>query len=78
MQSALEERIMIVQTTDPITGNDVKDLDNAPSHVDGDLKIYFESEATKAEFLGIEVENPGKDFEHNLDNPAPMGPSDRK
>ncbi len=69
---------MIVETTDPITGNDVTDLDSAPYVVDGDLKIYFESEASKAEFLGIEVENPSADLPSGLDNPAPMGPGDFK
>ena len=69
---------MIVTTTDPITGHDVSDLANAPFVVDGDLKIYFESEESKSEFVGIEVEHPGKDFEHNLDNPVAMGPGDRK
>ena len=68
---------MIVETTDPITGNDVKDLAHAPFILDGELKIYFESENSKQEFLGIEVEHPGTDFEHNLDNPAAMGPGDR-
>ena len=69
---------MRVETTDPITGNDVKDLDSAPYIVDGDLKIYFESEESKAEFEGIEVENPAVHLPEGLDNPAPMGPSDVK
>ncbi len=69
---------MIVETTDPITGNDVKDLENAPFIIDGDLKIYFESEESKAEFLGIEVENPSADLPAGMDNPAPMGPGDFK
>lgn len=69
---------MIVETTDPITGNEVTDLENAPYIVDGELKIYFESEASKAEFQDIPVEHPGEDFEHNLDNPQAMGPGDGK
>jgi len=68
---------MRVETTDPITGRDVKDLEHAPSIVDGDLKIYFESEESRQIFLDIDVEHPGSDFEHNLDNPAAMGPGDR-
>ena len=67
---------MIVETTDPITGNEVEDLKHAPYIIDGELKIYFESETSKKEFQDIEVEHPGEDFEHNLDNPAPMGPGD--
>ena len=50
---------MITSTRDPITFNDVTDLDNAPFVIEGSgdnaLKIYFESEATKQEYLDIEV-----------------------
>jgi hypothetical protein len=69
---------MIVQTSDPITGNDVKDLEHAPFVLDGELKIYFESEDSKQIFMDIEVEHPGEDFETNLDNPTAMGPGDKK
>jgi hypothetical protein len=68
---------MRVSTTDPITGQDVEDLEHAPYVVDGDLKIYFASEGSKQAYVDIEVEHPGSDFEHNLDNPAGMGPGDR-
>ncbi|MEE8342391.1 MAG: hypothetical protein V3R51_01190 [Gammaproteobacteria bacterium] len=67
---------MIVETTDPITGNDVKDIDHAPYIVDGELKIYFESEESKQAYLDIEVENPAEDLSAGLDNPAGMGPGD--
>ncbi len=67
---------MIVETTDPITGNDVTDLENAPYVIDGHPKIYFESEESKVQFLAIEVENPAEDLRSGLDNPAPMGPGD--
>ncbi len=67
---------MIVQTTDPITGNDVQDLDSAPFVEDGGLKIYFESDESRRIYLDIEVEHPGEDFEHSLDNPVSMGPGD--
>lgn len=50
---------MRISTLDPITLNDVTDLDNAPYVIDGDgpnaLKIYFENEANKAEYLAIPV-----------------------
>ena len=69
---------MIVSTTDPITGHDVIDLAHCPfvieGHGDNALKIYFESEDSRREYLGIAVEHPGEDFEHSLDNPSPMGP----
>lgn len=46
---------MRICTLDPITLNDVTNLNNAPFVMDGDLKIYFESEANKQEYLGIEL-----------------------
>ncbi len=69
---------MRIEITDPISGRDVKDLEHAPYVVEGDLKIFFESEDTKRAYLDIEVEHPGEDFEHSLDNPAAMGPGDRR
>lgn len=62
-----------VETTDPITGHDLTDLDGRPYIVDKgteeELVIYFESEDTKRQFLDIPVEHP---IEHrlNLDNPS--------
>ncbi|MGB3919318.1 hypothetical protein J9253_04970 [Thiothrix litoralis] len=44
---------MRVCTLDPITLEDVTDLENAPFIMDGDLKIYFQSEANKCEYLDI-------------------------
>lgn len=48
---------MLVSTRDPITLNDVTDLDNAPFVIEGEgpnaLNIYFENEANKAEYLDI-------------------------
>ena len=48
---------MLVSIRDPITLNDVTDLDSAPFVIDGEgpnaLKIYFENEANKAEYLDI-------------------------
>ena len=48
---------MLVSTRDPITLNDVTDVDNAPFVSEGEgpnaLKIYFENEANKAEYLDI-------------------------
>jgi hypothetical protein len=50
-----------VTTTDPMTGNDVYDLDNAPFVVEGKgenaLKIYFESEQSKKEYLEFAAES---------------------
>jgi len=69
-------------TTDPISGKDVTDLANAPFVIEGRgdsaLKVYFESEANKAEYEGVELEHPGQDLSVDLDNPQPMGGETRK
>lgn len=50
---------MMTVTKDPITLNDVTDLAHAPFVIEGqgsgEMKIYFESEANKAEYLGTEM-----------------------
>jgi len=65
---------MRISTTDPITLNDVRDPENHPFVIEGSgdsaLKIYFENEANRREYLGIAVEHPGDDFTYNLNNPA--------
>jgi hypothetical protein len=65
---------MRISTTDPITLNDVQNPEGHPFVIEGSgesaLKIYFESEATKNEYLGISVEPPGEDFKINLNNPV--------
>jgi hypothetical protein len=60
-----------LETTDPITGDDVTDLEHATYVIDGELKIYFESEASRREYEAIGVEHPGTDFEHNLGRHGP-------
>jgi hypothetical protein len=46
---------MRITTTDPMTLNDVVDLDNGPFVIDGSgrdaMKIYFESEQSRADYL---------------------------
>ena len=48
---------MITSTLDPISVNDVTDLENAPFVIEGEgpstLKIYFESEENRQEYLDI-------------------------
>ena len=44
---------MRISTLDPISMNDVKDTETAPYIIDGDLKIYFENEENKAEYLDV-------------------------
>jgi hypothetical protein len=44
---------MRISTLDPISMKDVTDTESAPFVIEGDLKIYFESEANKNEYLDI-------------------------
>ncbi len=48
---------MNIHTLDPITLNDVTDLEHAPFVIEGEgmgqIKIYFESEENKREYLEI-------------------------
>lgn len=70
---------MITVTRDPITLNDVQDLTNAPFVVEGQddkaVKIYFESESNREEYLGMEshegVNSSGlkKIFDEMAENP---------
>jgi hypothetical protein len=50
---------MITVTRDPISLNDVHDLGRAPFIVEGTddkaVKIYFESEANRDEYLGMDM-----------------------
>lgn len=50
---------MMTVTRDPISLNDVQDLSTAPFLIEGPhdnaVKIYFESEANRAEYLGMEL-----------------------
>lgn len=68
---------MRIETTDPITLVTIRDLTGHPFVIEGEgenaLKIFFENEASRKEYLEISVEHPGEDFKFNLDNPAPMG-----
>ena len=54
---------MRISTTDPMTLNDVKDVDNAPFVIEGEgegaIKICFESEQNRDEYLAIELHGSG-------------------
>jgi len=64
---------MIVSTTDPISLVEIHNPESHPFVIEGEgenaLKIYFENEANKKAYLGIEVERPVEDNETNSDNP---------
>lgn len=53
---------MRVTTRDPMTGNDVTDRETAPFVIEGSgenpLKIHFESEQSRREYLKIQPRRP--------------------
>jgi hypothetical protein len=70
---------MITFTRDPMTLNDVTNLESAPFVIEGEgagmVMIYFESEANKAEYLditphaGVKSSGLKKIYEEMADNP---------
>ena len=70
MQSVrLHEPDHLRNTIDPITGRDLEDIPGHPSHVDGNVMMYFESEATRQEYLDMPIDHPF----HLVDNPFDEG-----
>ena len=64
---------MITTTLDPITQNDVTDLENAPFVREGEgdsaLGIYFVSEANKQEYRNTEVHgSEGRSGQKNIND----------
>jgi hypothetical protein len=47
-----------INTIDPMTGNDIADVMSHPSLVDGNLTVYFETEATRKAYLALPVDHP--------------------
>lgn len=65
----LHEPAQILSSVDPITGRDIEDLTGHPFLIDGNVTLYFESEATKQEFIAMPTDHPF----HLVDNPTGEG-----
>lgn len=65
----LHEPAQIISSTDPITGRKIADLTGHPYLVDGNVTIYFETEATRQEFMDMPIDHPF----HLVDNPTDEG-----
>jgi hypothetical protein len=66
----LHEPSYRTSTTDPMTASDISDVSSHPSVVDGDLTIYFETEATRKAYLEFPTDHP------NLRLPYPASDED--
>ncbi len=47
-----------INTIDPMTGNDIKDVTSHPSLEDGNLTVYFETEATRKAYIDLPTDHP--------------------
>lgn len=66
----LHEPEHLINTIDPMTGHDIENVTSHPSLVDGNLTIYFETEATRKSYLAMPIDHP------NLHLPYPPADSD--
>ncbi len=65
----LHEPAQLLGTIDPITGRDITDLAGKPYLVDGNVVMYFETEATRRAYLDTPIDHPF----HLVDNPRDEG-----
>lgn len=54
----LHEPDHLINSIDPMTGHDIGDVANHPSVVDGNLTIYFETEASRKAYQDMPVDHP--------------------
>jgi len=59
-----------INTIDPMTGKDIEDVTSHPSLMDGNLTVYFETEATRKAYLDMPIDHP------NLSLPYPAADDD--
>jgi len=49
-----------INSIDPMTGNDIGDVTNHPSLEDGNLTVYFETEATRNAYIDLPIDHPNE------------------
>ncbi|MBU1193170.1 MAG: hypothetical protein KKE76_15870 [Gammaproteobacteria bacterium] len=54
----LHEPDHLINTIDPMTGNDIDDVTSHPSLIDGNLTIYFETDATRKAYQEMPINHP--------------------
>ena len=65
----LHEPAQILSSTDPMTGVEIEDLAGHTYLVDGNVTMYFETEATRKAFMDMPIDHPF----HLVDNPTDEG-----
>jgi hypothetical protein len=54
----LHEPEHLINTIDPMTGRDIEDVTSHPSLLDGNLTIYFETEASRKAYRDMPLNHP--------------------
>ncbi|MFP5504905.1 MAG: hypothetical protein ACLGH6_01785 [Gammaproteobacteria bacterium] len=65
----LHEPEQMLTSIDPITGRDIEDLSGRPYLIDGNVTMYFESDATRQAYLDTPIDHPFR----LIDNPYEDG-----
>ncbi len=65
----LHEPTLMISSIDPMTGVEIDDLSGHPYIVDGNMVIYFETDATRQAFQDMPIDHPF----HLIDNPYEEG-----
>ena len=47
-----------IDTIDPMTGDDINDITDHPFVVDGNMTVYFTSEATRRAYIDLPLDHP--------------------
>ena len=56
----LHEPEFRTNTIDPMTGDDIADAKSHPSLADGNLTVYFETEATRKAYVDLPIDHPNR------------------
>jgi hypothetical protein len=54
----LHEPDHLINTIDPMTGNDIDDVTSHPYLIDGNLTIYFETDASRKAYQDMPLDHP--------------------
>ena len=56
----LHEPEFLINTIDPMTGQDIEDVAHRPSLVDGKLTVYFETDETRQAYIDMPLNHPSQ------------------
>jgi hypothetical protein len=69
----LHEPEHLINTIDPMTGRDIEDVTNHPSLVDGNLTVYFETEASRKAYQELPLNHPNLHLPYQAANDDDRG-----